>query len=72
MKKNEMKDEKIMPLNETLPDFYLEDLEERLETDPLAIGNLFKTELASDGCIIESSCNPDGTCGEKHNCTGHW
>lgn len=41
MKTETSKDEKVMQLNETLPEFYLENLEERLETDPLTVGSLF-------------------------------
>lgn len=43
MKTETSKDEKVMQLNETLPEFYLENLEERLETDPLTVGSLFRT-----------------------------
>ena len=45
MKTETSKDEKVMQLNETLPEFYLENLEERLETDPLTVGSLFRTDL---------------------------
>lgn len=40
MKTETSKDEKVMQLNETLPEFYLENLEERLETDPLTVGKV--------------------------------
>lgn len=56
MKTETSKDEKVMQLNETLPEFYLENLEERLETDPLTVGSLFRTELTSEGCIGDSYC----------------
>lgn len=60
MKTETSKDEKVMQLNETLPEFYLENLEERLETDPLTVGSLFRTELTSEGCIGDSYCGTDG------------
>lgn len=35
-----MEKHEIKSLNEGLPEFYLEDLEQRLETDPLNVGAL--------------------------------
>ena len=47
-KKNELRS-----LNEELPAFYLDELEQRLETDPLAIAALLNMDSSdsSDECI---------------------
>ena len=65
MKKNECK-----PLNKEFPEFFLEQLEQRLETDPLSVGVLLniKMEGSSDRCWGYSSCMPEGTC-EKTSCS---
>lgn len=66
------KEKRVNSLNEVLPDFYVEDLEKRLETDPLLAGGLVDVDSSSDACIIESTCNGDGGCTEKSSCLGHW
>lgn len=65
-----MKKEQIKSLNETLPEFYLEELEQRLETDPLNVGalvNLYDpaTQSGSDLCFKYI------TCGEFNNCNNY-
>lgn len=59
--------EEMVSLNETIDqEFFVEQLEERLETDPLAIGgliDLFKQDtVAADGCIVFSSRNGESSC----------
>lgn len=65
-----MSNKNFKPLNKELPEFFLESLEQRLETDPLSIGALLdiKVENASDGCWGYSACTPDGTC-ERTSCS---
>ncbi len=52
-------------LNSTLPEFYLEKLEERLETDPLTTGGLLGLEQGSNPeecfCLIHN-CDCDDLC----------
>lgn len=52
---------KIQPLNSTLPEFFLDDVERRLETDPLTLGGLVDLVNAED-VIQEASCSPFRTC----------
>ncbi len=61
-----------MSMNETLPEFYLENLEERLETDPLNVGSMFKVEMDADGCLFERTCGKEGGCTEVGTCIAHW
>ena len=75
-----MKDKKevkafLKPLNENLyNEFSLDQLEERLETDPIMVANILApcnivTECGShNGCSRYFSCYIDGTCGEKVSC----
>lgn len=64
----------LLSLNAELPSLYLEELEQRLETDPLAIGGLLSVDMADDSC---SYCECNGHCGQKCNhcsycvCNGH-
>jgi hypothetical protein len=64
----------VKSLNEGLPVFYLEHLEQRLETDPLSIGALMdvdasNTEDGSDSfCWGYEFCNTKGNC-EVTSCT---
>lgn len=54
-------------LNTQLPPLYLEELEQRLETDPLAIGGLLSADWDADSCT--GQCN--GQCnGQGNHCTG--
>lgn len=63
LKKNKkMKKHEIKSLNEGLPEFFLEDLEQRLETDPLNVGALVSlnepsTQSGSEWCLIYCSKN---------------
>jgi hypothetical protein len=54
---------KLISMNEKLySDFSIEELEQRLETDPLLLGGLFDT---MGWCIFVNNCTCDGTT----NCT---
>lgn len=46
----------IRSMNEGLPILYVEELEQRMETDPLAISNLFD-QIANIGQEYASDCN---------------
>ena len=52
--------EKIESLNSELPEFFLENLENRLETDPLSIGGL--SQSFSDFCFIDRDRDGAGFC----------
>lgn len=58
--------EEMVSLNETIDqEFFTEQLEERLETDPLAIGGLFEifsnTQDSPEWCIVFSCTENSGT-----------
>lgn len=61
MNSNEKENKELQSLNTELAQFYLEELEERLETDPLAIGGLIDLMAEiSDNSLIrckQLSCN---------------
>lgn len=62
---------KIMPLNTALPEFYLEEVEQRLETDPLTLGGLVDLDFESANCVGNTSCACDlnnGVCTGKAGC----
>ncbi|TGX81335.1 hypothetical protein E5358_10925 [Palleniella muris] len=73
LKKNNFMEKEIVSLNKELPQFFLEELEERLETDPLSVGGLYDLEASSDSgddfCLKDEICNIDGPCKERHHCT---
>lgn len=69
--KTNKEDEKVMSMNETLPEFYLENLEERLETDPLNVGSMFKVEMDGDLCWGYDQCNGENGCIQKESCDIH-
>jgi hypothetical protein len=64
----------IISLNEPLYDeFYVQELESRLETDPLIGGGLIdlfssNESAAAPGCVVY--CGSDGGCGE--DCFIYW
>lgn len=63
-------EKKIESLNKELPQFFLEELEQRLETDPLSVGGLFDLQ-AADGdnrCVLQSVCNGNNGCAEDSFC----
>ena len=64
-KKNESK---IVDLNKELPEFFVENLEERLETDPLLSANIFDVYEDSDYCKDYDICGSDHGCIEKMHC----
>lgn len=58
-------EKKIESLNKELLQFFLEELEQRLETDPLSVGGLFDLQAADgdeNGCWLESTCNDHRFC----------
>ncbi len=55
----------IESLNEQLPEFFLSDLEERLETDPMNVGAL--VTLQTNMTAANAYCTIHGTC-EKGYC----
>jgi len=54
---------RIKKLNEELPEFFLESLEERLETDPMAIGGMVDLTDASEASEESGFCF-NFSCGE--------
>lgn len=46
------KSKEMRSLNAKLPTLYLEELEQRLETDPLTIGGLLSVNLDIAGCDV--------------------
>lgn len=75
MSKNE---NELRSLNQELPTLYVEELENRLETDPLAVGGLLdeimplKCETNDGSCVINGGdCNENsGDCvGNSQDCT---
>ena len=71
--KQRIMSKKIKSLNNELPDFFLESLELRLETDPLTIGGLLNlAEQSPDNwCISVLHCDGDNGCREKYQCSIH-
>lgn len=62
-----MKKKQIKSLNESLPEFFLEDLEQRLETDPLNVGalvSLYDPAMQSGG----DACGHYTVCEEYKGC----
>lgn len=64
MKKQNLKQDEIVSLNDSvLSDFSVEELENRLETNPLAVGQLFdiatenSIDMQSEGCCFMSHCH---------------
>jgi len=56
---------KIRKLNEELPEFFLESLEERLETDPMSIGSIIDL---TDSSMGTNSCTGYRYCHEYNGC----
>lgn len=62
MEKKDFPKEELISLNSELSEFSVQELEERLETDPLAIGGL--VDLASTQDLSQSiQVMKDGECG---------
>mgnify|MGYP006916071808 CR=1 FL=1 len=53
--------EKIEKLNNELPEFYLDDLESRLETDPLSLVGV--SQSMTDFCFVNRNPEEYGFCG---------
>ncbi|GEM_PF-471794 len=74
--KSNIEDEALISLNQNLfNEFSIEELEDRFETDPLLLNNLFNIGFSADGEGLElfCACNkisncPDLVCG----CNGGW
>ncbi len=65
------KNNKIQPLNSALPEFYLDNVERRLETDPLTLGGLIDLDVSDPDCQGYSLCACDldkGVCMGKESC----
>ncbi|TGX81337.1 hypothetical protein E5358_10935 [Palleniella muris] len=58
-------EKKIVSLNKELPQFFLEELEQRLETDPLSVGGLYDLDTADGG---EYTCEVYFNCGDYMGC----
>jgi hypothetical protein len=63
MKKQDLKQDEIVSLNDSvLSDFSVDELENRLETNPLAVGQLFdittenSADMQSEGCCFFTDC----------------
>lgn len=57
------KKEELTSLNSVLSEFSLEQLEERLETDPLAVGGLLEISSSTDMSVSATSSGCEFTCG---------
>lgn len=66
MEKNVKQDE-LLSLNSELSEFKLQELEERLETDPLAVGGLLDVLSLTDS----SSMDTFGHCDDWTHCDGY-
>ena len=68
------KKEELQSLNQVLPTLYAEELEKRLETDPLAIGGLLDTDISLLGDCDALNCIGTNTSGGNDcsilNCFG--
>lgn len=63
MEKNKRENQELVSLNTELSEFDMKELEQRLETDPLAVGGLLDVTSTSDSSLLSSVSN----CSE-HNC----
>ena len=58
-----MKKEELISLNSELSELYVEELEQRLETDPLAVGGLLDLASSSDPTLLSTNITGcDKTC----------
>lgn len=60
-----MDNKKINSLNNELPQFFLEELEQRLETDPLSVGGLYDLDVSAD---TEGICEDYSFCSDYQGC----
>lgn len=70
MKKD--KNKELVSLNSELPELYVEELEQRLETDPLMLSGLLDTNMQRGFCGFEYTCNSKGGCEGMSLCPLHW
>lgn len=63
MRKEKLEKQELISFNSELSEFDLKQLEERLETDPLAVGGLLDLESKSEDILLSSD-----TC--ETNCSG--
>lgn len=68
------KEKSIESLNEELPEFFLSDLEERLETDPMNVGALvtLQSTVQSDFCWDYINCANYCGCENYFKCNGYF
>lgn len=62
----------IKKLNEELPEFFLESLEKRLETDPMSVGSfvdLTDASAAPDVCVGYYICGEYNGCNDVTVCS---
>lgn len=62
------KNEEFISLNEELPQLYVEELEQRLETDPLMLGSLFDVSAQMGYCQDYFFCEDYAGCHEVTVC----
>lgn len=62
MNTNKKGNQELVSLNSELSEFDVKELEQRLETDPLAVGGLLDVTSASDPSLLSSAS------GCEHNC----
>ena len=68
--KNELSEtQEMVSLNSELSEFDLQELEQRLETDPLAIGGLLDVTSVSDSALLDT---PDTLCEQSGGCSCKW
>lgn len=74
MKSISNENHEMVSLNSELSEFNLQELEKRLETDPLAIGGLLDITSTSDLSSFSAedyNCEQSGGCGCKWNIFGN-
>jgi len=59
---------KIKKLNEELPEFFLESLEERLETDPMSIASVVDLIIDVEHCMKYCHCDNYLDCDNVTSC----
>lgn len=57
MEKNKKEKQELVSLNTELSEFDMKELEQRLETDPLAVGGLLDVTSTSDSSLLSSVSN---------------
>lgn len=60
-------EEEFISLNSELSEFDLQELEQRLETDPLAVGGLLDVVSSNSPLLMASATGCDFTCDTVYN-----